>query len=41
MQRPCFVNQTMVPASAKRLTLRDDVRCGLGPGVAERLQIRT
>jgi hypothetical protein len=40
MQRPCFVNQIMVPASGKRLT-GDDVGCGLGPGVAERLQIRT
>ena len=26
-------NQTTVPASGKRLTLRDDVRCELGPGL--------
>jgi hypothetical protein len=38
-QRFSFVNQTMVPASGKWLTLRDDVRCDL-PGVTERLRIR-
>jgi hypothetical protein len=26
MPRPCFVNQTMAPASGKRLRLRDDMR---------------